>query len=100
MTEYLRRYRDQLCVLLVEFAVIVGVPTVAANQYAKASGRGVDHVERVFVCAFEHFALIEYRVHLPLRLAQRHAIAAEHHAAVEQGTATGFELAIANAGFR
>src|SRR5207253_7133751 len=81
---------NQLRALVIEFAVIVGVPAVSADQYAKASCRGVDDVNRPVGTGLDKTALIERRIALTLGLADRQAVAAEHQRAVVQRAATGF----------
>ncbi|MNR24927.1 hypothetical protein D3C85_1420440 [compost metagenome] len=66
----------------VELAVVVRVPAVAADQHAKAPGRGVDDVEGMVAIGLDRILLFKDRMHLALRLADGQTIAAEDHTAV------------------
>ncbi|MCY1433995.1 hypothetical protein D9M71_500390 [compost metagenome] len=83
----------------IEFAVVVRVPAVAADQHAQAPGRGVDDIEPVFAVGLDRLLLFEHRIHLALGLADGQAIAAEHHAAVEQRATADFQRAVDDTGF-
>src|SRR5471032_1140230 len=89
-----RRHGDQLRALLVEFAVVVRVPTVAADQDAQAPGRGIDHVDDIFVARLDKTALIVDRIELALWLAHWQTVGTEHQAGVIQRAMTDMQLAL------
>ncbi|MCY1174496.1 hypothetical protein D9M73_147020 [compost metagenome] len=85
--------------MVVELEVVFRVPAVVTDQYAQPSGGGINDIERVLAVRLDPVLLCEERVYLALGLADRHALAVEHHAAVVQRAATDFQGAVDDARF-
>src|SRR5690606_3965806 len=86
-TGYECRHRDDPRLLIVELAVVVRVPAVAADQHAQTSRRSFDDVERVLAIGLDRILLFKKRLHLTLGLADWQAVTTELYAAVVQGAA-------------
>ena len=83
--------------MLVELAVVVRVPAVAADQNAQAPGGGIDNVDDMLIARFYKATFIVDRVKLALRLAQRQAVGGEHHAGVVQRAVADLQLPLDHA---